>query len=306
MMNDLDWDRLIPCGNVESMPGFSPIVFGFHMDKFDPEFLYTLGKAVDGVNSQLGTKGEKLETSVGRLLFAIEANYLKGHLRQIKSKIIVSPATAKYVSELTDLLEEAAPDGFLDGGADKSGKFLHPFRGSYVAEVEFALQNFDTHLRGDFLEQSIYTVARTGAYDTRMLLEEGEQLVTGSGGVLTQYPKVLDDVRASARCLAFDLWTASGFHIARATESLLQEYWQFLRNKTIPLKMTWVSLCRDLQGASNQPKAGDQALIGFIAQMGETYRNPLIHPEHTLNEKDCQILLEGCKASMIKILDELP
>lgn len=149
----------------------------------------------------------------------------------------------------------------------------------------------------------------------RVLLEEGELLLTeGAANKLANYPKALDDTRLAAKCLAFDLWTATGFHIARATELLIQHYWKAERKKPLPAKgaRTWVALCREMKGrdaTKNKPAvppAGDKKLVKLLLMIGEDYRNPLIHPEHSLDETDGTILFDGCKAAMIKMLALLP
>jgi|GEM_PF-3945754 len=285
------------------------------MDKFDAEFLYILGRATDSVSGKLDGLSEPLTSAVGRLDFAINARYLVQQLISLGEQLKVSPATSNSVIELIDLLSEATPDGFLERVDPAHAEhFAQPFRNTYASEVKYSISKFDTHLRGDFLEQNLYRIAQTGAYDTKILLEKGERMLSGNPEALRSYPQVLEDVRSSARCLTFELWTAAGFHIARATEGVLQEYWKHVRRKTdLPVshRKTWVALCRELQskpakdGKPEIAGTGDQALVEFLLYLGQNYRNPLIHPEHSLDAKDCGLLLEGCKATIIKMLDVL-
>ena len=285
------------------------------MERFNANFIYTLGAAVDSLKER--TEGIKngVDSAVNRLKLCIECRYLKNQIDKLDDALQVSPMVRECAAELRVLLIELAPDGFLEDGEARESDELPPFlanplRSSYLLELEIAISKFDTHLKGDFLEQNLYMVGRTGAYDVRLLLEQGEKMLTGGSDAVAKFPRAMEDIRLSARCLAFGLWTASGFHIARATESILREYWCNVRGQaTLPKgTKTWVGLCRELQGRQGLgnkptiPPAGDQALVSFLKSLGESYRNPLIHPEHSLDENDCGLLLEGCKASIVKML----
>lgn len=106
-----------------------------------------------------------------------------------------------------------------------------------------------------------------------------------------------------------------GFHIARATEALLQEYYISLRGSlpTVGGARTWAKLTEDLLGGAvnkntgKRPKAtiGDQNLLEEAEYVGKSFRNPLIHPEHSLDEADGPLLLAACVGLCSKILDEL-
>ncbi len=189
-----------------------------------------------------------------------------------------------------------------------------PFDPDGVRILRRQAEKFRHLVMSDFLELNIFMIPAIQAYNTTLLLERGERILLPDAlSRIETYPQSLDDIRLSTRALAVGLWTACGFHIARATELLLREYWKHLRSpRSIPAKATWGTLCKDLQGNPNgagvqtTTPAGDQKVIAQLVSLGTDYRNPLVHPEHSLDEQDGTMLFEGCKAAIAKMLSELP
>jgi hypothetical protein len=168
------------------------------------------------------------------------------------------------------------------------------------------LDTFEARLEGDCHSLNIFSIPRVQTHDVRVLLEAGENLLPEPAAKkLIKRPAPLADTREAAKCLAFKLWTASGFHIARATEGILQEYYKAHNNGQLPAKgaqRTWVSLCRTMLDADQ----GNSKLLNDVKIVGETYRNPLIHPEHSLDEIDAPLLLSACVGAITKMISALP
>lgn len=99
-------------------------------------------------------------------------------------------------------------------------------------------------------------------------------------------------------------YASTGFHIARATEALIQEYWTAETGKPLPAKgaRTWVRLVQTML----DKKIGDESFLESTRFVGSSYRNPLIHPEYSLDETDGPLLLAACTGTMTKLLAQLP
>ena len=167
------------------------------------------------------------------------------------------------------------------------------------------LARFDDAIRSEFESLSIYYIPQVQAYNTRMMLEEGERLLPEDAcRKLAQYPQSLDDMRKAARCVTMSLWTACGFHAARATEGLIRVYFEQECGDLPPegTGRAWVKLVQSM----SEKKCGDPKLIEDLISVGKNYRNPLMHPDDDLDANDGPILLSACIGAMTKILGKLP
>lgn len=145
----------------------------------------------------------------------------------------------------------------------------------------------------------IFYVAPKGIYDTRMLISKAASVYAAYADRLPQ--EAIDDTNESGRCLAFNLPTAAGFHMARATETVLRKYlvaW----NCEVDEKSTrnWGAYVRMLRGARAPEK-----IVNGLDQLRNLHRNPLLHPEDVLTlpmamqlQAMCQSLIQVMVADM--------
>ena len=169
-----------------------------------------------------------------------------------------------------------------------------------------AAKHFQTLFLADCQEFDLFYFPQIEAYSTKSLLEDGSLLFPEAERAKIRAPRyadVLADVNDASTCLAAGLWTASGFHIARATERLMRMYSNSLRGRrrTEPSRETWVLLIDNLttQGL------GDQSLLAILRPVGLSYRNPFIHPEVVLTETELLLLRNTCVAASAIILSKL-
>jgi len=86
-----------------------------------------------------------------------------------------------------------------------------------------AVEEFETVLRNELQNADTFFVTRKAAYDTSLLLTNAELLF--SAEVASKVTAAIPDIREAGKCLAYELNTASGFHIMRAVETVLRSYW---------------------------------------------------------------------------------
>lgn len=85
------------------------------------------------------------------------------------------------------------------------------------AQLLFEIIQFETTLANDLNQLDLYWVEPKLGYSTSVLLTEGDKVFPDS--IRDAIPqKVRGDMVEAARCLAFDLPTAVGFHVLRAVE----------------------------------------------------------------------------------------
>src|SRR5690606_18328994 len=85
----------------------------------------------------------------------------------------------------------------------------------------------------------------------------------------------VEDIKAAGRCLAFELYTAVGFHLMRAIEDTMRAYYKFLTGESKELSnRNWANYIRKIQEAG-----GDEKVLGVLDQIRDMHRNPISHPE---------------------------
>jgi hypothetical protein len=162
-------------------------------------------------------------------------------------------------------------------------------------------KEFETVFAAELETADTYFVSQKGIYSTSHLVEKAEQAFTLEvQGQLS--PQAIQDIRQAGKCLAFDLDTASGFHVVRATEMLIHKYYIAVTGTTPKRKdRNWGAYVRNLNAhrKSDPNSKADPKLIMLIDQVREHHRNPVIHPEITLTPDEAQSLFSICQAVII-------
>jgi len=119
-------------------------------------------------------------------------------------------------------------------------------------------------------------------------------------------PEALPDAQQAARCIAFDLPTAAGFHLHRANESVLRKYFDAVAGvENRPRSRNMGDYIKKLESLGK----GDAKVIAALRDLKDLHRNPLMHPEeHILSADDAIGLMGGVRqviGLMLKVLPEL-
>lgn len=168
---------------------------------------------------------------------------------------------------------------------------------SEVSDLGQLINSFETIASAEVSQFNTYSVVKKLAYDTRTLLEEGESLIPED--VRAKIPdECITDLREAAKCMAFEVSTASGFHTIRATESVIRLYYKEVVGSLPKLKdRNWGTYIRILKA-----KGADPRVTGFLDHIRESYRNPISHPEQRLDPQEAQVLLGVCVSAIIQIV----
>ena len=125
-----------------------------------------------------------------------------------------------------------------------------------------------------------YAISQKGAYSTPDLIEHAENMIPETTRTLLP-SAVIKDVQEAGRCLAFDLPTASGFHILRAVELVMIELWGQIKTGADKKPTNWGAYIAKFE-ASNI----DLKITTMLRNLKDLYRNPNAHPEDTLKEDE--------------------
>lgn len=168
-------------------------------------------------------------------------------------------------------------------------------------EILKASEVLEPILAEELAVQNIYLVSQKGIYSTRELIDQTELALAKDLRVVLP-SQALADLRQSGRCLAFDAPTASAFHVLRAVESLIKEYYVKLSGQPWPhTQRDWGTYIRELGKINNVSRK----ILDVLTQIKDNYRNPLVHPEDNLNSDEALSLFGIAVSTMSMILEEL-
>jgi hypothetical protein len=238
-------------------------------------------------------------------------------LNNLRQDMIVRDVWSALYSAEKELKELLSTDWLWPGVRVASGHGTHLLaaieaitnRTDFDAQVGFeqanavtnAVQGFDMVLRTELHIADAYFVTRKAAYDTGVLISNAEKQFPDSLGL--KVSESIVDVREAGKCLAFELSTAAGFHILRATESVLRSYWAAVSGgKPHPKPQTIGTYARKLTDLN----LGERKVRATLDQINTLHRNPLIHPQESLSLDEAVSLFGICQSAVSAMLKAIP
>lgn len=256
------------------------------MQKIDPGFLYQLGAVMRplqriNVDSDWWEAYSAITQARDSIPIVVDHSIYAASIKQARQR----------GNNLASLLSALAEK--LSANADLNDED--------IANLHSLFFHFESALLVELQNASIYHVQPKGGFDLECLIDAGEQLFPQS--LALKVPEALPDVREGARSLAFQLWTGSGFHFHRANESVLRVYMDHEAPGKRTPKMTMGGMVHDMR----KLKAGHPPILAALGNLIEFHRNPLAHPQHTIETQDEAIsLYAAIRAAMGYMLDKLP
>lgn len=239
---------------------------------------------------------------VGLLLLGGDLRYLRereeGNLISHKAEgeekgILVRRTIERFLQRLEEygMLVTSRAAGplykFLDKIKDRpTGSKLNAQEAGQLGEIVESLGNtFFAEAEG---VHSFFTTDKIISIDKLTVKQES----LFPSGVFSQLPDIAKyDVREAGMCIAFERATASAFHILRATEAVLREFYcRVVKQKRVKC-LNWGNITTDLAGKRKKPSA---TTINNLNYIRENFRNPTNHPEYRYNVEEAQSLLSLC------------
>jgi len=250
------------------------------LDWFNPNVFYILGRDLQTISLQAQQQERfSLIQPLARVTVYLDAIFSKNNdakrsLLPLKtSEFQAAKLKAKVEMLLGDITNETANK---------------PFAPSEITELNERIQEFQTVLAADLGKGATYVVHQLGLYAV-------DSLITSAHRVFENYEDRVPepakwDTDQAGRCLAFDLPTAAGFHIARATEAMLLKYLSAFGKKVEKeSQRNWGQYTNLLRETDATEK-----VIATIDQIRTLHRNPLLHPEQTLEMPEAMSLWAIC------------
>lgn len=168
--------------------------------------------------------------------------------------------------------------------AKKPASIIDPIEAYYISD---ALRKFEAVLNAELAQMDTYYVSQKGCYATNHLIEQAEIIFPASIQSLMTAEAIID-ARQGGRCLAFELPTAAAFHFLRATESVLHKYYDVISHgKPRPRNR---NMGKYIEALEKVPNINDKVL-SVLRQIKNLHRNPIMHPEATLDMDEALTLL---------------
>lgn len=186
--------------------------------------------------------------------------------------------------EALKTLEQIEHIDFLDSdGKFEFGKDWNQQATSWlIGSAKADLARLEHTLAAEFERTATYLVAKTTSFDTETLIDHAADTLTEEVRLVLN-ESALRDYAAAGRCLGFGLFTASGFHAARATESVMPAYCDVFKGCVGETeKHTWGQMLNALSRFKGEPKP-DKSTIAILEQIKNVDRNDLMHPRKTLD-----------------------
>jgi len=212
-------------------------------------------------------------------------------------------SATKLLAQIEEILQELRSTKDDDGKpqAIQLDGIVPGWRLNYLKSL---LNTFETVLGEEMREAAAYYVPRRGIFHTPALVDTAEE--TFPAEVLSYIPqKTRDEWRAAGRCLAFNLLSASGFHVARAVEGTLEAYHAFFVPNAKKCLRTWNDYITDLESVSGPGPVPRSKTLAELRQMKDDYRNPIMHPRVVLGESDAKMLFNNGESLIIAMAQEL-
>src|SRR5260370_28010016 len=167
-----------------------------------------------------------------------------------------------------------------------------------VSNLKESLNAFDIVLRNALAFVPAYCVSQKGILSSQKLVNSADQMFNIS--ILKRMPQVaIDDVKASGRCLAFNLPTATGFHILRALEAVVVDYIIRQTGKRPERRELGIYI------AILKTQNASEDVTFIIDQIRRLHRNPLMHPEDILTPDEALDLFLLCRSSISTTISDM-
>jgi len=183
-------------------------------------------------------------------------------------------------------------------------------------EVIKQTKNFETILNADLQENLVaYHPQQKAIYSTALLIAHAESALHPQD-LRKLEQKTIQEIREGGKCLAFDTYTASGFHMMRALELVLHEYYVIvcrpqnankrLSNWAAYLSPLYKRLDDKCDTLSKEEKAHVKKVYYLLQQIKDLDRNGIMHPETVLSEVEALKLFDVAKTAMMVMAEKLP
>jgi hypothetical protein len=266
--------------------------------------VFALGGALTMLVDRLATKGYTFND-----LARDSANTIESLVYWIRSPIS-APLSKEVAVPIVQALDAARSSDYLKAHG------VEEIKDDVKNDLNYQLHNFTSLFRAELSNCDVYLISQKRGHNMPILIFAAERHLDK---IIAENlcPECIEEIREGGRCLAFDLPTASGFHINRALELALLMYFPVLKIEIPPeKKRSWGSYIQLLEGKDLNGKEmdgaekADERITYMLRHIKDFYRNPLMHPAWVLTDNEAQNLfnlaISAISAMVTDILSRKP
>lgn len=255
------------------------------MIQVDAMYLYGLGHAIHPLTELRGDA--PLREWLIPLYVARNAveGLITNSVYQLRSSYPAGQKLLQAIKALTVDEERTTPINFME-----------------AYEVSSKVSEFEHVLTAELGVTNLYLVQKIRGYDTTDLIQNGHVLFPPE--LLQKVPEAIPDINQATKCIAWDLPTAAGFHLHRANESVLHRWYDAVSKGAHRPKGRNIG---DYLSVMNEKNFGSEKIRSALKDLKDLHRNPLIHPDESLESIDEAIALMGSiHAVVVLMLKDIP
>ena len=261
---------------------------GEAMEKMDLPFFYSLGH-------RLNTLAEASE-NVGRLNVGLIAIDVQSDLKDLLTGFPLTVCRSDG-----DALLKRIED-WLNGWPDDIDSEMNTKEKFQVRDIIRRAKAFETILVAELQTLATYHVTQKGIYSTPDLIQRAENTLPEAVRIKL-HEGAIAEIRMSGRCLAFDNATASAFHMMRATELVMYQYYVTVCKPKPARKLpNWGAYISELV---KSPDDDVKKVVAILQQMKDQDRNLIMHPDVVLSPDEAFTLFEVAQGAIIAMTSRL-
>lgn len=260
------------------------------MQRLNTDYFYKLGWKVHPLE-EISPETTRFNTYLKLILARISL------VDFISQPIVPAPLSKQAAGDLVAAIDVVMPV------KEKLPENMDAAIGISVASLEERLRQFEAVLAAELQQLETFVTAQKGIFDTKSLVENAENIF--SNKVRTWLSEqAVTDIRQAGRCLAFELSTAAGFHLARAVEDSIRKYYEEIAGEPYDLKKqhpNWRDYIKALEEIG-----ADAKVTNPLDQMRQQYRNPISHPDVNLETDDVMTLVGLVQSAIVAMATSSP
>jgi hypothetical protein len=250
--------------------GWITLPVGESMKKLNTHEMYRLAQIVGRVSELEYQDGMKLQTvffPVARLDL-----FLRKHLQEE----MFSPSMKRSAAAITRAIYNLQEKDVMDADANQEVQSWQ------LSTLTQTIKEFEIVIANELPGLATYIVSSKGIYSTNELIVNAEEHIPESLRPLLPL-QALKDFNEAGKCLAFEVATASAFHMFRAVESVMEEYFKIVLSggksfEDVGASRNWGAYIKAMNDAGANSK-----ITVLLNHIREEYRNPVTHPNETLD-----------------------
>jgi hypothetical protein len=162
-------------------------------------------------------------------------------------------------------------------------------------KIKQALQSFEHVFSAECRNSETYFIEKKVGFDTVTLLRRADENLHETIRPFVPDP-ALNELREAGRCLALEAYTASGFHTLRGVEVVMGAYYKAVSSAPRDFR-SWHDYVEALEELAKEkdgkkPKHPSAKVAAMLDRMREIDRNPLMHPDESLDEAGADSLFK--------------